>query len=124
MGASNFLETRIAKVVIPSPVFTIPDAMNTLFDAPEVQRRKDELALKEEGQMRVPSMPRLRELAQQDGPMILENVTIRQALNAIVQRVGNGIWIYNERKTGSDRRAFTIDVMFSSRGAQKSMNSK
>jgi hypothetical protein len=116
---SDFLETKIAKVVLPSPLYALSDALITLFDAPEVQRRRIELSLEEQGASRMPTAAILRQMADRDGPLILENVTLRQGLNSILQRLGAGIWFYSESKSGPDRRVFTFGFSYRSSDVRK-----
>lgn len=90
---SNFLETTIAKVRLPNPLSTPNAAITALLDSPEVKKQKDYLTLEDVGAPRLPPSMDSKDFTNQDGAMNLENTTVRQALNAIVQRLGSGIWI-------------------------------
>jgi hypothetical protein len=70
----------------------------------------EELGLKDESQPRPSRMPQLGRLAEREGPLIFENVTVRQALNAIVEQVGTGVWLYSEWGIGAGRRALKIEI--------------
>lgn len=116
---SDFLETRIARVVIPSPFYAMNDAFNALFDVPEVKSRMIELGLKDGSIARLPTMAFLRKMADREAPIILENATLRQGLNQIVRRLGTGIWMYEESKTDPNHRVFTLGFVYQSSDARK-----
>jgi hypothetical protein len=116
---SDFLETRIRRLQMPSPNYGPDDAISALLAAPEVKARMEFLTLEEVGPQRMPLTGPNKQRAEEDGPIDLENTTIRQALNAIVQRAGDGIWVYSESGVGAGHRVFRIDLTLHSTGLRK-----
>jgi len=112
----KLLETRIAHASIPNPSTDWYGAKAALLALPEVASQIRELRIEADGQF---SNLAVQEPAGQTNaePFILDNITLRQALNAIAQRVmwqrnGYAMWIYTERMSAQDDRVFSLELNF------------
>lgn len=105
---SDFLETRIVTIEILNPTTQPLDALAAVFATAEMQAKMRAFDMEDES----PTRPaQLRRSDNKENVLRLENVTAREALNAIVQRHGNGIWMYNEGKYAAKLR-FNIGGSF------------
>jgi hypothetical protein len=97
-----FLETRISKIPIPDPRLNTAEAVNTLLAAPEIVESMQRFNLTNTGSNQS-SVP-------QGQPVVtLQATTLREALNTIVQRHRNGIWVYREYSAAEPgRRVFSL----------------
>ena len=111
---SDFLETKIARLELPSARWAVDGALEAILTSPEMQSRKSSLALHDAGIMRPPMTPKMKQWVDSEGFLILEKVTARQALNSIVEKLDSATWIYTEWATGKDKRAFKIELMYGS----------
>lgn len=107
---SDLLETQIIRIEIPHPATELDLAVESIFSSPEMRERAVALGLDDQTQRSSERRPRdhRREIMYlSERPLLLNNVTAREVLNAITQRWGSGIWIYSESKQ-SERRQFQI----------------
>ncbi len=105
---STFLESRVESLEFPNPVTNPLGAVHSVLSAPEVVQAMRLLGLDN----MAPSNSLSNTPASDGAPVRLQNVTVREALNAIVQMHGNGIWLYREHASGLERRAFKLDLSF------------
>ena len=98
---TDFLETRISNIHIPDPRLNPAEAVNTLLAAPEVVQSMQRLNLTNTGSNQA-------SVLQSQQIVVLESLTLREAMNTIVQQHRNGIWVYSEYSTEPGRRAFSL----------------
>lgn len=106
-GLTDFLETKIATLQIRSPIGQGFNAVRSIFESPEMKQRATVLKMEYP-----PSLPSGSASAsgvfEEDPTLRLENVTAREALNAVMTRWGGGAWIYAEARNGDGWR-FTLE---------------
>ena len=102
-----FLETRIGAADIEMPQHNGNVAISALFSLPEVKLAVQTLGLTQvAGPMGFSRLPRPGSAAKIDR-IALGDVTVRDALNEIALRLGNGFWVYEEDRC-AERREFSI----------------
>ena len=109
-STSDFLETKLNTIVLPSPIWAADAAISAVLATPEMIARSKALALEDAGPIQPSMSDRARERADREGSLTLKNPTAREALNAIVEKLNCGVWVYTEWEIGSGRRAFKIEL--------------
>ena len=103
--ATDLLETRLKHLEILHPKTNPFGSMDQVLQSPEFRQRVRLSNILEWGsELGFQSMPKPGSQAEADAkgegeaeiPLVLDNVTVRQALNELAVRVGAGVWIYDE----------------------------
>ena len=103
--ATDLLETRLKHLEIPHPKTNPFGSMDQVLQSPEFRQRVRLSHMLEWGsELGFQSMPKPGSQAEADAkaereaesPLVLDNVTVRQALNELAVTVGAGVWIYDE----------------------------
>ena len=116
---TDFLETHIAVVRVPHPLGDPTGSLEAIFSSPEMLARARELQLENQRHSRPESdaHPMVHPAwYNTEVPITLENLTARQALNAIATNWGAGLWVYSERPISVDGgRSFSVGGYITSR---------
>lgn len=111
-GTPAFLNQRITEFRVENAE-TVYEALDRLLALPEVQRSINELNLGSRlfrgGIGYFEPSRRTEERSGRRLTVICENVTLREALNAIARAQGNAVWSYAEHRCGSN--SFSIDFL-------------
>jgi hypothetical protein len=103
-GEPELLDTRIAEFYLENAVSVLA-ALSRLLELPEVRQRRIELGLKSGLQFGGLQSPNPRRLT-----VHLQDVTLREALNAIARAHGYGVWSYTEFHCNG-RNEFSIEFL-------------
>lgn len=102
-----FLETRIGATEIDMPEHNAAVAVAALLSLPEVELAAQTAGLTEvSGPFGFSHLPRPGAVPKIDR-ILLNGATLRDALNEIAHRLGNGFWVYEEDSC-SERRTFAV----------------
>lgn len=110
-GIPAFLNQRITEFKVENAE-TVYEALDRLLALPEVQRSINELNLGSRlfrGGLGYFEPPQMAERSSRRLTVNRQNITLREALNAIARAQGNAVWSYTEHRCGLN--AFSIDFL-------------
>ena len=99
-GVSDFLETRISTVTIARPTTNMLQPFEEILSTPEMVARAVQLKMVNG---RLLNNALLGPAGTPSEPLVLHNVTAREAMNAVARKKGSGAWVYVEANQGVAR---------------------